>query len=118
MTNCCDACASVSRRAEMRLQKYIQELHTHIHDIEQKVDSLNHLQKRHANSTPEVHAKTKTQLGAFVNDFKTLITKFKTAYESPYFNKVAVHYPELAKVLLRCKNKILNSREIKNLHKS
>ena len=100
---CCLSCANMARFADISLHKYIQQVHDFIHSIDSGIKTGAHLKKRAKLSNEE---KAQEQLRAFMSDLKIRVTEFKTTYESPYFKKVQLYYPEIAKAFLQHKRNL------------
>lgn len=101
--------------AQLSFANFIHELHLVIHQLEANKTEISKTKKRCNNCRPENINKVRKEYVVLKSKVKTRLVVFENEFKNPYFQKVQLHYPEIGKVLLHYKNKILHSKWVAEL---
>lgn len=110
LTSCCDICGRPLRFALMNIQKFVQDLHNQAHDLDAKIADYERQERRVTACLPENACKVRGQHDMYLCDLKDTVASFNAGFADPYFGKVEVHYPEIAKILKQIRAKLFNSK--------
>lgn len=100
MSFCCGVAAFAN------VQNYINFMHLHVLEIERDFKKYGRFQARIKSGSSDSMPKIQAEFSAFLEAFKAQITAFVGGMNDPYFAKVQLHYPEVAKGLRMCMAKI------------
>jgi hypothetical protein len=104
-SSCCEVCGRPLRFGLMSLQKFLNEMHNKIHILQSEIPQISRYEKRLSNCSFENKEKIEIQFEECKKNLKNIHESFNSDFENPYYQKIAIYYPEIISSFNHFKNK-------------